>query len=172
MWLSDLRIVLPDGILERGSLRIEDGFIVDIIEGPTSEPGLNARGLTAFPGIVDLHGDMLEREIEPRPESHFPIDMALLELDKRLASAGVTTAYAAVGFWAYEKRKIRSMEKACAIVDTVNAMRDDLLVDFYIHARYEITTPSVVEALAERISGDQVHLVSLMDHTPDRKSVV
>jgi alpha-D-ribose 1-methylphosphonate 5-triphosphate diphosphatase len=166
MWLNDLRIVLPDGVLERGSLRIEDGCIADIVKGPAPQPGLNVQGLTALPGIVDLHGDMLEREIEPRPESHFPIDMALLELDKRLASAGVTTAYAAVGFWVYEKRKIRTIEKACAIVDTVNDMRDALLVDFYVHARYEITTPSVADALAKRITDGQVQLVSLMDHTP------
>jgi alpha-D-ribose 1-methylphosphonate 5-triphosphate diphosphatase len=109
---------------------------------------------------------MLEREIEPRPESHFPIDMALLELDKRLASAGVTTAYAAVGFWAYEKRKIRTVEKAREIVTTVNELRDTLLVDFYLHARYEITTPGVAQALAELIAAGQVHMVSLMDHTP------
>jgi alpha-D-ribose 1-methylphosphonate 5-triphosphate diphosphatase PhnM len=37
MWLSDLRIVLPDRVLGNGSLCIEDGLITEIIEG--SAPG-------------------------------------------------------------------------------------------------------------------------------------
>jgi len=169
MWLSDLCIVLPDRVLERGSLWIEDGRIVEIVEGHAPCEGLNACGLTAFPGIVDLHGDMLEREIEPRPAARFPTDMALLELDKRLVAAGVTTAFAAVGFWGRETdngKKIRSEDKAREIIRTVNSMRDTLLADFHIHARYEMTTPSVAPALAELIAQRQVHLVSLMDHTP------
>ncbi len=34
MWFSDMRLVLPDGILEHGSLEIEDGRIAEIREGP------------------------------------------------------------------------------------------------------------------------------------------
>jgi len=172
MWLSNLQIVLPDRVLERGSLFIEDGCIADVVAGPApsaeSAAVLNADSLIAIPGIVDLHGDMLEREIEPRPAARFPTDMALLELDKRLAAAGVTTAFAAVGFWGYEtnKKKMRSEERAREIVNTVNDMRDTLLADFYVHARYEITTPSVASALSELIAEGRVHLVSLMNHTP------
>jgi alpha-D-ribose 1-methylphosphonate 5-triphosphate diphosphatase len=124
------------------------------------------RGLTAFPGLIDLHGDMLEREIEPRPGARFPVDMALLELDKRLAAAGVTTAYAAISFWNEARRHVRSEEVLRDIVAAVNGWRDSLLVDFYIHARYEVTTPDMAAAMAAVIASDQVHLVSLMDHTP------
>ncbi|MDY7079962.1 MAG: alpha-D-ribose 1-methylphosphonate 5-triphosphate diphosphatase [Chloroflexota bacterium] len=167
MWLSDPSIVLPDRVLERGSLRIEDGHIVEIIEGSAPRAELNARGLTAFPGIIDLHGDMLEREIAPRPNVRFPTDVAVLELDKRLVSNGVTTAYAAVGFYGSEiRKKIRSEDRAREIVAAVHALRHTLLVSLYIHARYEVTTPSIAPTLAELLSVGQVHLVSLMDHTP------
>ena len=74
MWLTDLRIVLPDGIIDRGSVRIEDEHIAEILEGPASNNGealfVNCSGLTAIPGIIDVHGDMLEREIEPLPGAH------------------------------------------------------------------------------------------------------
>src|ERR1700752_4923856 len=98
MWLSDLQIVLPDRTIERGALRIEAQRIAEIVEGDTAhtagERVVRGRGLTAIPGIIDMHGDMLEAEVEPRPGASFPIDMAVLELDKRLAANGITTAYA------------------------------------------------------------------------------
>jgi alpha-D-ribose 1-methylphosphonate 5-triphosphate diphosphatase PhnM len=96
MWLSDLCIILPDCILERGALRIEDGHIAEIREGTVSDAEIRAPGLTVLPGLVDLHGDMLEREISPRPKASLPISLALHELDKRLVATGITTAYAAV----------------------------------------------------------------------------
>ena len=98
MWLSNFSLVLPDGVVPRGSIRIEDGWIAEIVEGSVSRPAVDGDGLTLMPGIVDLHGDMLEREIEPRPRAVLPTDIALLELDKRLVATGVTTAFAAVSF--------------------------------------------------------------------------
>ncbi|MEO7911686.1 MAG: alpha-D-ribose 1-methylphosphonate 5-triphosphate diphosphatase, partial [Roseiflexaceae bacterium] len=97
MWLSDLQIVLPDRTIERGALRIEGTCIAEIVEGATQPPArelvVHGRGLTAMPGIIDMHGDMLEGEVEPRPGASFPIELAVLELDKRLAGSGITTAY-------------------------------------------------------------------------------
>ena len=103
MWLSDLQIVLPDRTIEHGALRIEGERIAEIIEGSAPPAAgdwiVQSHGLTAIPGIIDMHGDMLEGEVEPRPGARFPIDMAVLELDKRLAISGITTAYAAISFW-------------------------------------------------------------------------
>lgn len=93
MWIDNARLILPAEVLERGALRIEDGKIADIREHAPAK-AFNARGMTLLPGLVDLHGDMIERELEPRPGTRFDHDLALFELDKRLASCGVTTAYA------------------------------------------------------------------------------
>lgn len=164
MWLSDLRITLPDQTLERGSIRIEDEVIVDIIEGSAPE-GTSMAGLTAIPGIIDLHGDMLERDIEPRPSAYFPIELGLLELDKRLAAAGITTAYAAISF-AWGRDDIRSQEMAIAMIDTINTVRGDLLVDFKVHARFEVTNPQTAPILEGLLEAGKIDLVSIMDHTP------
>ncbi|MBN1312770.1 MAG: alpha-D-ribose 1-methylphosphonate 5-triphosphate diphosphatase [Anaerolineae bacterium] len=166
MWLSDGRLVLPNQVIERGSLCIEDGQIAKIIEGPIPHADLSLRGLTVFPGLVDMHGDMLEREIEPRPRALFPIDVSLYELDKRMVGAGVTTAFAAISFHWHSHVRLRSEEWARQIIDTVNRLRSGLLADFHIHARFEVTNPDAGPVLTELIRKKQVHLISLMDHTP------
>lgn len=96
MWLSDFRIVLPEQTLEHGSVRIEADKIAEITDRTISGAEVNGAGLTLIPGLVDLHGDMLEHEIEPRPGAPFPVDLALFELDKRLAATGITTAFTAL----------------------------------------------------------------------------
>src|SRR5690349_20600027 len=115
MWLTDLQIVLPDRTIARGALQIAGGCIAAIVEGgvphTNGERVVQGHGLIALPGIIDLHGDMIEAEVEPRPGAAFPIDMAVLELDKRLAMSGITTAYAAISFWETVRReKQRSAE--------------------------------------------------------------
>ncbi|MEO1667362.1 MAG: phosphonate metabolism protein PhnM [Chloroflexota bacterium] len=165
MWLSDLKIVLPDRVLEHGSIRIKDGLILEIIEGtaPGNVPSLD--GLTLIPGLVDLHGDMLERDVLPRPNARFPTEIGLLELDKRLAGSGITTAYAAISF-AWKQNDLRSQESATEMVETVNRMNDQTLVDMYVHARFEVTNPSTAPILTDLLSRELVQLVSVMDHTP------
>jgi alpha-D-ribose 1-methylphosphonate 5-triphosphate diphosphatase len=165
MWLTDLKIVLPDRVMERGAIRIEEGRIAEIAEGDMQGQGLSAIGLTLIPGVVDLHGDMLERDIEPRPNALFPVAMSLYELDKRLAGAGITTAFAAVGF-AWHQNDLRTQEKATQIIREINSKRDQLMVDFRVHARFEITNPETASILEELLQDHLVDLVSLMDHTP------
>lgn len=166
MWLSDFRFVLPDGILEHGSLRIEGDRIAEIVEGPVAGAAVQGAGLLAIPGLIDMHGDMLERDISPRPGAELPFAMALYELDKRLVATGITTAYAAVSFAWHTGQSLRSDSKARAIMATINELRPTLLADHYVHARFEITNPEAGAILEEMILAGQVHMASIMDHTP------
>jgi alpha-D-ribose 1-methylphosphonate 5-triphosphate diphosphatase len=168
MWLSNLRLVLADRVIERGSLRIEAGQIAEIVTEPMQPingDAWNLEGMTVVPGIIDLHGDMLERDIEPRPGARFPIALALFELDKRLAGTGVTTAYAAVSF-SWTEKDLRSQEKATEIIRTIQQYRPELLVDMHVHARFEINNPSTGSVLKPLLESGLIDLVSVMDHTP------
>jgi alpha-D-ribose 1-methylphosphonate 5-triphosphate diphosphatase len=165
MWLSDLRLVLPDRIIEQGALLLQDGRIAEVREGNAPPSAYSLRGLTVIPGIIDLHGDMLERDIEPRPRARFPIEMALHELDKRLVGTGITTAYAAISF-AWNKSDLRRQETAIEIIRIVNQTRDTLLADFKVHARFEVNNRDTVGILERLVTDNQVDLVSIMDHTP------
>lgn len=168
MLIKNLRIVLPDAVIERGHLQIEGGRLAAVAPGD-APPGraVDGAGLTAIPGVIDLHGDMLEREVEPRPGAHFPLDMALHELDKRLAAAGITTAYAALSFWEHDNdNTVRGLDLVRRLVAAIHAMRGELLTDLRVHARLEVSTPAVAPALGELIEAGQIELLSLMDHTP------
>src|SRR5262245_657736 len=147
MWLNDFRLVLPERVVEHGALRIVDGVIAEILDRPVVRSAVDGRGLTIIPGLVDVHGDMLEREIEPRPKAVMPVDLALFELDKRLVATGVTTAFAAVSFHRFGDATVRSEERARAIAVAVDGLRDSLLADCYIHARFEITSPTAAPIL-------------------------
>ena len=171
-WISNARIVLADGVLESGSIRLEGERIAEISEGSgtidaESRDTFDARGLTIIPGVVDLHGDMIEREIEPRPGAEFSTQMAMIELDKRLAAAGVTTAFAAVSFAeARTNQSLRSEERARAIIHDIAAHRDAMLVDWRVHARFEITNHGAAPILRDLLEAGHLDLVSLTDHTP------
>ena len=162
MWLSNVKLVLADRIIENGGLRVESGVIADIVEtdGPAS-------GLTVFPGFIDMHGDMIELELEPRPKVDFPMDVAVNHLDARLAAAGVTTAYAGVSFSRSAKDGARrSFAHTSAIIHALKENQKGLRVDHRIHARFDITYTNAINALEGLLAAGAVDLVSLMDHTP------
>lgn len=166
MWLSDFRIVRFGDVIERGSLRIEDNRIAEIRHDPVAG-GVPGDGLLLMPGFVDMHGDMIERELEPRPRVHMPVEIAFRELDRRLAGAGVVTAYAAVSFNIRAMRgEMRSFEHTAQLIRDLSRTRDKLKVDHKIHARFDITHEMALDALRLLIADDTVDLVSLMDHTP------
>ncbi|MBH5373136.1 alpha-D-ribose 1-methylphosphonate 5-triphosphate diphosphatase [Bradyrhizobium glycinis] len=166
MWLSDVRTVLPDGVLERASVRIEEGLIKEVVEGPV-RGGVTCKGLLLLPGFIDMHGDMIERDIEPRPRVHMPIELGLRDLDRNLAGCGITTAYAALSFSPSSTYgHVRSYEHTCLVIRELRRMRNRLLVDHKVHARFELTFPNALQVINDLIAEGNVDLVSLNDHTP------
>ena len=91
-YFTNARVVLPHDVLEDAAVLVEDGFISEI--NPTSVSNaktIDLSGKTLIPGMIDLHCDALEKEVEPRPNVHFPLDFAVAQADKRNALAGITT---------------------------------------------------------------------------------
>lgn len=167
MWLSDFRVVLRDRIIERGSVRTENGLIAEVVDRPVSGATIAGDGLLLMPGFVDMHGDMVEREIEPRPNVRMPMELGLRDLDRRLAAAGVTTAYAAVSFSPTSTYgHLRSFEHTSAMIRAIKEMRARLAVDHRVHARFEITFPKALAVVETLIAEGSVDLISLTDHTP------
>lgn len=165
MWLTDLSIVLPDRIAN-GSILVEDGLISQIVER-TVPGGISAPGHQVFPGFVDMHGDMIEFEIEPRTQVAFPIEVAVAHLDARLAATGVTTAYAGVSFSRGSREGgLRSFEHTNRIIRALRDVQSGCRVDHRIHARFDITFDNAVGVLADLLRDGMVDLVSVMDHTP------
>lgn len=167
MWLSDFSIVLPDRVIENGALRIDGAHIAEIRDTPVDNPTYRGNGLLLMPGFIDMHGDMIEQTSEPRPGVRMPDELALRDLDRRLKTAGVTTAYAAISFHpGYAKNHLRHFETSRDLLRALKAMRDQLKVDHLVHARFEVTFPDALSTVAELIEDGTIDLVSLMDHTP------
>lgn len=165
-YLTGCRLVLPDEIINDSALLIEDGVIRAI--APETGQGaaeVHMSGKTVLPGMIDLHCDALEKEVEPRPNVHFPLDFGCAQADKRNAAAGITTVFHAISF-AGEELGVRNNEMAATLVETMHKWRDIGLVDNRLHCRYEITDQEALPTLCALLDGQKAHLVSLMDHTP------
>ncbi len=166
MWLSDFTLVLPDRVVPNGSLLIENGQIADIKDHVVAG-GINGAGRQLFPGFIDMHGDMIELELEPRPKVDFPMAVAVGHLDARLAASGVTTAYAGVSFSRSAKDgERRSFEHTSAIIRALKDNIQGLRVEHHIHARFDMTYTDAIAALEGLLQAGAVDLVSVMDHTP------
>lgn len=166
MWLSDFTLVLPDRVVPGGSVLIEGGKIADIKDHVV--PGdISGHGKHLFPGFIDMHGDMIELELEPRPNVDFPMEVAVGHLDARLAAAGVTTAYAGVSFSRNAKDgDRRSFAHTSSIIRALKDSLRGLRVDHKIHARFDMTYTDAIAALDGLLQAGAVDLCSVMDHTP------
>ncbi|PKO92358.1 MAG: alpha-D-ribose 1-methylphosphonate 5-triphosphate diphosphatase [Betaproteobacteria bacterium HGW-Betaproteobacteria-10] len=166
LYLTGARVVLRDSVLENASLLIENGLIAAI--NPATGSGaehIDLRGKTLIPGMIDLHCDALEKEVEPRPNVHFPLDFACAQADKRNAAAGVTTVYHALSF-ANEELGMRNNAFAASVARAVHAWNLHGLIDNRVHCRYEVTDPTAPAFLLELLAADEMHLLSVMDHSP------
>mgnify|MGYP000037089579 CR=1 FL=1 len=147
-------------------LVIKDGLIKEICDYQAKENAIDLGDKKITPGIIDLHGDAIEKELEPRPGAVFPIHLSVAELDKKLSMAGITTMFHAIGFEDNPK-KSRSVEFAIRQIEEIyHANHNHLGVDNLIHARFELSNIDATEPIKKLIKKGMVKLLSLMDHSP------
>lgn len=164
--LTHARVVMPDDVLHDTCVLIDDGVISAI--DPESSAGyevIDLQGKWLMPGMIDLHCDALEKEVEPRPNVHFPLTFACAQADKRNAAAGITTVYHALSF-AHDELGVRNNHFAAQIARAVHDWYPHGLVDNRVHCRYEITDETGLPILKELLAEQSMHLISMMDHTP------
>ena len=165
-YLTGAQVVLPHGVLDDVAILLEDGVIAAIDpESGGDAKEVDLKGKTLIPGMIDLHCDALEKEVEPRPNVLMPVDFACAQADKRNAAAGVTTVFHALSF-ANHELGVRNNVFAAEIARTVNAWQSHALVDNRVHCRYEVTDPTAPEVLLQLMENDEMHLLSVMDHSP------
>lgn len=164
--IENATVVLPSGIAEGASIKIENGIISKVREGSINcGSKINAKGRYILPGFIDLHCDAIEKEIEPRPNSYFPVNIAIFELDKKLAACGITTIFHALSF-AEGEIGVRCNNMASAIIKEINRLAPKLNVKTKVHARFEITDGGAIPYLEALLKNGCINLLSFMDHTP------
>ncbi|MEB3229533.1 MAG: alpha-D-ribose 1-methylphosphonate 5-triphosphate diphosphatase, partial [Leptolyngbyaceae bacterium] len=164
--LQEATVLTPEGWLDSATVLVEDGAIVavDQTSAPNGYDVIAVTGLQLLPGIVDIHGDAFERKICPRPGVNLPLDMALVENDLALLSAGITTFFYSITD-SFEPG-LRSREMARELVGRINAPDHTLRVDSRIHIRHEQANTNDFDELCDWLDTRQVTLLSLNNHLP------
>ncbi len=167
--IERVRVVTPSQVLSDVDVWIHDGRIAGL--SPRTIPAdvrrIDAAGLLLLPGFVDLHSDAVEKWIQPRPGGRFDITTAVIELDKHLASCGITTMYHCLSFGDSScKNELRRGDATSRIARTIRQLDPHLCMRNRIHARFEIMEAEYASTIASLVREAQIQLVSFMDHTP------
>ncbi len=167
---TNARVVTPAGIVS-GALVVADGMIREIaVDGARTRTGLDCEGDLLLPGLVEVHTDNLERQVQPRPKVRWPADAALLAHDAQIAAAGITTVCDAVcvGFYGGKAERLEFMEVSLRAIAHGRAA-GTLKADHFLHLRCEIADPNVVDLFEQQLDEPALILASLMDHTPGQR---
>jgi alpha-D-ribose 1-methylphosphonate 5-triphosphate diphosphatase len=159
MQITGGTVLLGSDGLRRADLDLTDGLIRF---GGSDGPGFDASGLLVLPGIVDLHGDAFERQLQPRPGVDFPADLALRDTESQLVANGITTAFHGVTLsW---EPGLRSLTAWRALLDALAA--GSWTCDMRVHLRWEAYNLDALETALADIAAGRVHLLAFNDHTP------
>jgi len=158
--ITGAEALLPSG-LAPADIVLEEGIIA-ALDGSTRGLRLDARGLLALPGIVDIHGDAFERQLQPRPGVAFPPDIALRDTEAQLLANGITTAF--LGITLSWEPGLRGIQTWRAVLHALSEGR--WACDLRVHCRWEAFNLDALETAIADIRAGRVHLLAFNDHTP------
>jgi len=173
MVFKNARIILADRVIE-GSLKIHGRIITQIDEGPCRVSGaIDCQGNFICPGLIELHTDNVERHLSPRPNSIWPATSAILNHDREIIGAGITTVFNAlyVGNTRFSGRSHDHMVDACNAVATAKSA-GNLKADHFLHLRCEVSESELLSDLTSLLTNSLSQLVYIMDHTPGQRQFV
>jgi len=161
--------VLPSSTV-KADLILESGRITDIITDRTIQPGaddrvLDVTGAWILPGLIDIHCDTIEKEIEPRPNTLFPLEMAFLQFERKLAGHGITTMLHSLSLGV--GLSIRGEHLVSEVIELIRKYRGTgAMIRHGVHLRYEISHLTGIPLAEQLISEGAIDYFSLMDHAP------
>jgi alpha-D-ribose 1-methylphosphonate 5-triphosphate diphosphatase len=165
--LTNARVVLPDEMVA-GTVVMRDGVIADIQSGRSHVLGaVDLDGDTLIPGIVDVHTDNLERQVQPRAAARWPSRSAMVAHDAQCAGAGVTTVFDALclGDLGFNENRVRTFREAVADLDAFEGT-GLLKSEHFLHLRCEMPAIGMLDLFDPVADHPRARMVSLMDHSP------
>ena len=165
--LTNARLVLDDEIVD-GTVVMDGLEIVQVQPGRSTAPGaFDLDGDILMPGIVDVHTDNLERQVQPRSNARWPSRSAMLTHDAQCAVCGVTTVLDALclGDLGFDKDRIKTFHDGVRDLDALDGT-GLLKSEHFLHLRCEMPADDVLDLLEPVADHRLVRMVSLMDHSP------
>ena len=164
---TNARVILHNDLID-GTVTIAAGTIVDVQPGRSHAPGaIDLAGDYLMPGVVDVHTDNLERQVQPRTNARWPSRSAMMAHDAQCAAAGVTTVLDALclGDLGFDVGRHQTFLDG---VTDLDALADTGLLksEHFLHLRCEMPAKNVLELLDPVADHARVRMISLMDHSP------
>jgi alpha-D-ribose 1-methylphosphonate 5-triphosphate diphosphatase len=166
------QVVTRDAVVP-GGLVVRDGVVVGIDPHVSAAGGVDVEGDFLLPGVVELHTDVLEQHVHPRPGVSWPAAHAVAAYDAALIGAGITTVFDSLPVGYGDTLGGRTPDPTPLVEALRRAGATGLLrAEHLLHLRCEVPG-SRAQELFEALVGDPlVRLVSLMDHTPGQRQFV
>jgi alpha-D-ribose 1-methylphosphonate 5-triphosphate diphosphatase len=166
--LTNATVVLPDRVVDEGWVVIDRGRIGAIGRGaypqaPTM-PHFDLDGAYLLPGLIDLHCDVIEKLVQPRPGVTIEPGIALHAADRLLLGCGVTCQFHALSLDDAEFG-VRSEHFVHDFLSRLR-MERHCGARHLVHARVEVSSERGIEALQTMLGHPLLRLVSIMDHSP------
>ncbi len=165
--LTNALIVLPREVLP-GTVVLRGGLIHEVQPGRSHHPAArDLEGDHLIPGIVDVHTDNLERQVQPRATARWPSRSAMIAHDAQTAVAGVTTVLDALclGDLGFDTGRTQTFEDGVRDLDAL-ADTGALKSEHFLHLRCEQPAADLLDAVEGVAEHPRVRMVSLMDHSP------
>lgn len=165
--LTNAILVLRDETLA-GTIVMNGRIIADIQAGSSHVRGaIDVGGDYVIPGVVDVHTDNLERQVQPRSLARWPSRSAMVAHDAQCAAAGVTTVLDALclGDLGFDKERIKTFQDGVVDLDALTEA-GLLKSQHFLHLRCEVPATDVLDLFDPVADHPLVRMISLMDHSP------
>lgn len=170
-WFINASIVLSDALIH-GSVYVNGNTIANIVEGDQplhlineQDEVIDAKDMLLLPGLIDIHCDAIEKEVQPRPNVLFPMELALYELEKKLAGNGITTMYQSISLGV--GLSLRGDHLLVNLIDLIHRYQSQRsMIRHRVHLRYELIHLEGLALAENLIRSGKVQYVSIMNHAP------
>ncbi|MEM1053817.1 MAG: alpha-D-ribose 1-methylphosphonate 5-triphosphate diphosphatase [Pseudomonadota bacterium] len=159
--LEGARVIVPGDVVET-TVTVSGGVISEI-GGPPQGEVVDASGHIVAPAMIDVHGDAFERQLMPRPGVFFPIEAAVIDTDRQLASNGIATAYHAITLsW---EPGLRATERGREVMEVMQRLASRLTVENRVQLRWETFAFEALEVIEWALGGPLLPSIAFNDHT-------
>jgi alpha-D-ribose 1-methylphosphonate 5-triphosphate diphosphatase len=167
--LSNALLVLPERSVD-GSIVIDDGRIAEVRPGRRYPEGLDLGGQFLIPGLIDIHTDYLEKEINPRPSTGFPLAMAFHMMDLRAITSGITTVLGAARISRdHNGRPTGWQGNGLELARAYHDLRRTALAHHLVHIRWNPNFEPVEEILDQLLQLDSLGNLVYNDSAPGER---
>lgn len=172
--ITNGQVVLPDEVVH-AAVAVVNRRIAALLYGNAemehwqmnhpSAKVIDARGRHVLPGLIDIHCDAIEKEVQPRPNTLFPLDMALMEFERKLPLHGITTMYHSLSLGV--GLSLRGDHLLTKMISHIRQYRENrAMIRNRIHLRYEVSHLAGLPIVQNYLENNEIDFLSFMDHSP------